>query len=289
LHGPADRCWCDTTPSFARTLYVSFNGTDTNPCGGRTVPCRTITYALSLVPTDGTVDVIGSGTYDTFTIIKSVTVEAEPGVVAMIEVAPSGTGATIDAGPNDVVTLRNLNFHGINGTGIGIQINAGGPITVEDCVTQNLFRGLDYAASTSGSLSVKGGSYQATDTTIFLCCASGARYTAVIDRVRISGGGSAGINADGAAITVTNSILTGPGIGGINVANGTTVMENDVISSYSAGVFALGTAYISSCTIAGNAKVGVQVGGSAFSRGNNTIVGNGGLNVAGTLKPFPAL
>jgi hypothetical protein len=280
------------TPSFARTLYVSFNGADVIPCS-RTAPCKTITFALSAVPADGTVDVIGSGMYDSFTITKSVTVEAEPGVVAAFEVASSGTGATVDAGPNDVVILRNLHFHGLNGTGIGIQIKTGGLITVEDCVTQNLFHGLDYTASTSGNLSVKGGSYEASDTSIFLCCASGARYTAVIDRVRISGARVMGINADGAAITVSNSVLSGSGTSGpglnagINVAHGMTVMENDVISSYAEGVTVFDTGFISSCTITDNAT-GVVAGGNAFSRGNNTIVGNG-TNVNGTLKLFPAL
>ena len=280
------------TPAFSVTpAYVSFNGLDTQPCT-RVAPCRTITHALLVVGPAGDVDVIGSGIYDTFTISRSVTVEAEPGVVATIEVGSSGTGITVVAGPNDVVTLRNLNLRGTGGTGVGIQITTGGLFTIEDCVSQNFFHGLDYTANTSGNLSVKGGSYEGADTSIFLCCAFGARYTAVIDGVHVYGGGFAGINADGAAITITHSILTGSVTRsfGINVDHGTTVMENDVISAYADGIFIDGTAFISSCTITENSQAGIQIGlGTAFSRGNNTVLGNS-INVAGgTLTPFAPL
>jgi hypothetical protein len=277
-------------------VYVAFNGVNTNPCT-RVAPCKTITHALSVVGAGGTVDIVGSGAYDIFTITKSVTVEAEPGVVATIDVGSSGTGITVAAGSSDVVTLRNLNLHGTGGTGFGIQIKTGGLITVEDCVSRNFFHGLDYTASASGNLNLKGGSYEASDTSIFLCCATGASFSATIDGVHVYGGGFAGINADGTQITITHSLVTGPGTvnisagrpGGINAAHGTTVMENDVISAYGTGVFVYNTAYISSCTITENG-VGVAVesslGGTAFSRGNNTIVGNSVNDVSGTLMPF---
>ena len=282
------------TPSFAATteiVYVTFNGSDTNPCT-RIAPCKTITHALTVVAPAGHVDIVGSGTYDTFTITKSVTVEADHGVVATIVAPSSGTGITVMAGAGDVVTLRNIYVLGTGAT-FGIEIKSGGLISVEDCVSQNAFHALDYEPTVAGShLSVRGGSYAGSDTGIFLCCFFGASFTAAIDSVHVYGGNARGINADGANITVTRSFLTGVGSaigGGILVAHGKTVMENDVISAYEAGVDVFDTGSISSCTITGNV-VGVrQDGGSTvFSRGNNTVVTNG-TDVVGTLTSLSPL
>lgn len=230
--------------------------------------------------------------YDIFTITRSVTVEAEPGVLATIDTAgTTSPGITVAAGSTDVVTLRNLTLHSPGG-GVGIQITSGGLITVEDCVNQNFFHALDYTANASGHLSVKGGSYEGSDTGIFLCCASGPSYTAAIDGVHIYGGDARGINADGTHIAVTRSFLTGPGPApasgpGILVAHGTAVIENNSISGYQVGVEVLDKAFLSSNTITGN-SVGVVNNATAFSRRNNTIAANR-TNVSGTLTPFPGL
>ena len=283
------------TPSFAATteiVYVAFNGSNTNPCT-RIAPCKTITHALTVVAPAGHVDIVGSGTYDTFTITKSVTVEADHGVVATIVAPSSGTGITVMAGAGDVVTLRNIYVLGTGAT-FGIEIKSGGLISVEDCVSQNALHALDYEPTVAGShLSVKGGSYAGSDTGIFLCCFFGASFTAAIDSVHVYGGNAYGINADGANITVTRSFLTGAGPGplfgpltmGILVIRGKTVMENDVISSYDVGVYVSDTGYISSCTITGNVSGVLHELGTVFSRGNNTVVANG-TDVFGTLTSF---
>jgi hypothetical protein len=111
----------------------------------------------------------------------------------------------------------------------------------------------------------------------------------VIDGVTIKDGGFAGVNVDGTLVSVTNSSLSGPGTGGsskgVLAIHGTAVIEKDVISNYALGVEGVSTAFLSANTISGN-SIGVLVlGGTVFTRGNNTIEGNT-TNVSGAMTSF---
>jgi hypothetical protein len=289
------------TPMFAAPdiVYVSFLGADGYPCT-RIAPCKTITHGLSVAPAGGKVDIIGSGTYDNFTVTQSVTVSAEPGVLADLDVPASANGITINAGSSDIVVLRGLTIHG-HGSGNGIQVNSAGRLVVEECISRNFYQALVFTPSTPGMLTVKGGTFEANGSSIFICCASGgtaanvdiAGITAVF--VGVSPYIIGGINVDATLVTITHSVFTGPGaVGnyskGIAVPHGTAVIENNSISGFWSGVFVYDTAYLSSNTITGN-SFGVNlvnINGTCFSRGNNTNAANG-TNVSGTLTPFSPL
>jgi hypothetical protein len=267
-------------------LYITFNGSDAAACT-RVAPCRTITHALSVVAPGGIVDIAASGIYDTFAVTTSVTVTTDPGVVATISVPASGTGIHVNAASTDVVALKGLTLLG-SASGTGISIKSAGTVTVEDCDSRNFFHALEYVASVAGTLKVEGGTFAGTvDTSIFLCCNSGPTMNIAIDGAHILGGPFAGINVDAAFVAVTHTWLTGdPGCGGngnhgIYVVHGTAVVENDVISGHCVGITVADTACISSNTITGN-TVGIwNFGGTAFTRGNNTVENNG-TNLAGT-------
>lgn len=284
-----------TASALAATdvAYVAFNGNDANPCS-RTSPCKTITHSLGAVTPGGVVDIIASGSYDRFLVTGSVTVKADPGVVATIDVAASGTGVTVTAGSSDLVTLRNLRLHGNGATGVGFQINSVGRISVEDCVSRNFAYGLSFVPAAGGDLKINGGTFDGGNTGLYLVAPSAH---VAIDRATIYGEGSGGsvssnsgaINTSTAITTVTNSLITrGPGSlaqNGIVVNGGTAVLENDVISMFAdgAGLQVFATAYLSGCTMSGNFfDVGVT-GGVAFTRGNNTL-----LDTVDTLTPFSA-
>lgn len=290
----------DVIPAAAADIaYVAFNGVDAHPCT-RLSPCKTITRGLSVVVAGGRVDIIGSGTYDNFTITKSVTVSAEPGVLADLDVPASANGITISAGPSDIVVLRGLTVHG-HGSGNGIQVNSAGRVVVEECISRNFSGALVFSPSKPGILTVNGGVFEGKSASIFTCCAIGGTAARVdIDGTTVINLGvsdSNGINADATLLTVTHSVVTGPGgnlgngrLHGIVAAHGTAVIENDSVSGFNSGVFVSDTAYLSSNTITGN-SFGVLFGftGTCFSRGNNTIVANG-TNVSGaTLTPFSPL
>jgi hypothetical protein len=248
-----------------------------------------------VVNAGGVVDIVGSGLYDRFTVKQAVTVKADPGVVAAIDVPVSGTGITVNAASTDLVTLKGLTLHGNGGTGVGFQINSVGRITVEDCFSRNFAYGIVFVPSTASDLKVTGGAFDGSNTALYL--ASGSSHAAIDHTIVYGEAGNGTVSSNQGAITsatlvttVTNSLITGgPGglvQNGVAASSGTTVLENDVISQFGDGAALLvfATAYISSCTFTEN-FVGVEVlSGTAFTRQNNTITDSN----FGTLTPFSA-
>src|SRR5947209_20183000 len=132
MHAQASRTW------------VSGVGDDANPCS-RTAPCKTFAGAISKTAAGGEIDALDPAGYGAVTITKAITIDGGGGQVASVLV--SGTnGIVVQAGPSDVVILRNLRINGI-GTGInGIRFLSGKDLNVENCYifgfTQN---GIDVA------------------------------------------------------------------------------------------------------------------------------------------------
>src|SRR5579859_6191872 len=119
MYGQASRTW------------VSGVGDDANPCS-RTAPCKTFAGAISKTAAGGEIDALDPGGYGAVTITKAITIDGGGGQVASVLV--SGTnGIVVQAGPSDVVILRNLRINGI-GTGInGIRFLTGKALSVENC------------------------------------------------------------------------------------------------------------------------------------------------------------
>lgn len=284
-------------PAFASpsVVYVAFNGSDSSVSCSRSSPCKTITHALVEVAAGGVVDIIASGSYDTFTITKAVSVEADEGVVATIPVASGGTGITINAGSLDTVTIKRLSVWGSNISEVGIQGNTAQSITIEDCLSRNVRYGA-VLNSTVAAFKVAGGVFEGSDTSLFIRAAGN---NVSIDGVKIyETGTNAAVDAVGTQITISHSLLAGDGSSvfapGVWVKGGqTVVLEDNVISGYDpavevgAGLGGSATVYLSNNTITNN-TTGVSIfSGTAFTRGNNTIAANS-TNVSGTLTAFAA-
>jgi hypothetical protein len=119
----------------ATRTWVSGVGDDANPCS-RTAPCETFAGAISKTAPGGEIDALDPGGFGTLTITKAITIDGGGGPGASVLV--SGTnGIVVQAGPTDVVTLRNLRINGIVGTGSGglngIRFLSGGALHVENC------------------------------------------------------------------------------------------------------------------------------------------------------------
>lgn len=116
----------------ASRTWVSGVGDDANPCS-RTAPCKTFAGAISKTAAGGEIDALDPAGYGAVTITKAITIDGGGGQVASVLV--SGTnGIVVQAGPSDVVILRNLRINGI-GTGInGIRFLSGKDLNVENCV-----------------------------------------------------------------------------------------------------------------------------------------------------------
>ena len=118
IHAQASRTW------------VSGVGDDANPCS-RTAPCKTFAGAISKTAAGGEIDALDPAGFGAVTITKGITIDGGGGQVASVLV--SGTnGIVVQAGPSDVVILRNLRINGI-GTGInGIRFLAGKALILEN-------------------------------------------------------------------------------------------------------------------------------------------------------------
>jgi Histidinol dehydrogenase len=150
--------WAGLAGAQASRTWVSGVGDDVNPCS-RTAPCKTFAGAISKTAAGGEIDALDPAGYGALTITKAITIDGGGGQVASVLV--SGTnGIVVQAGPSDVVILRNLRFNGI-GTGInGIRWLAGKSLFVERCYifgfTNN---GIDIEKSDGGRAYI-------TDTTV---------------------------------------------------------------------------------------------------------------------------
>src|SRR3989442_952179 len=118
----------------ASRTWVSGVGDDANPCS-RTAPCKTWAGAISKTAAGGEIDALDPGGFGAVTITKAITLDGGGGQVASVLVAGTN-GIVVQAGANDVVTIRNLRLNGINGTGNGglngIQFNSGKDLNVEN-------------------------------------------------------------------------------------------------------------------------------------------------------------
>src|ERR1051326_6811524 len=119
MYGQASRTW------------VSGVGDDANPCS-RTAPCKTFAGAISKTAAGGEIDALDPAGYGAVTITKAMTIDGGGGQVASVLVAGTN-GIVVQAGPSDVVILRNLRINGI-GPGInGIRFLSGKDLNVESC------------------------------------------------------------------------------------------------------------------------------------------------------------
>src|ERR1700681_4453122 len=116
----------------ASRTWVSGVGDDANPCS-RTAPCKTFAGAISKTAAGGEIDALDPAGYGAVTITKGITIDGGGGQVASVLVSGSN-GINVNAGPTDVVILRNLRINGLSNVGLnGVQYNSGGALHIENC------------------------------------------------------------------------------------------------------------------------------------------------------------
>src|SRR5579864_3108710 len=145
--------WAGLAGAQASRTWLSGVGDDANPCS-RTAPCKTFAGAISKTAAGGEIDALDPAGFGALTITKAITIDGGGGQVASVLV--SGTnGIVVQAGPSDVVILRNLRINGI-GSGLNaIRFLSGKDLNVENVYvfgfTQN---GIDIALNQATHASV---------------------------------------------------------------------------------------------------------------------------------------
>ncbi|RBP39040.1 uncharacterized protein DUF4957 [Roseimicrobium gellanilyticum] len=139
----------------ATRTWVSGVGDDVNPCS-RTAPCKTFAGAISKTAAGGEIDTLDPGGYGTVTITKSIVIDGIGGGASSI-LASATNGININAGANDVVTIRNVQINGAGTTlGLnGINILAAKAVHIENCEIYNFSNnGVLIAPSAAGNMDV---------------------------------------------------------------------------------------------------------------------------------------
>ena len=280
MYGQASRTW------------VSGVGDDANPCS-RTAPCKTFAGAISKTAAGGEIDALDPAGYGAVTITKAITIDGGGGQVASVLV--SGTnGIVVQAGPSDVVILRNLRINGI-GTGInGIRFLSGKDLNVEDCYIFGFTtNGVDIALN------------QATQATVHVFHSvfknnggAGIRATnAVPPSVQVAVDFSEialdniGVEAAShSSVEINNSMIsraTSDGVKADSITGGASLVDiahSEVVFSGNGITSTAGSIVIGDTTIAYNTGTAFnKTTGAMFTFGDNRVHDNG---ANGTPTPF---
>jgi hypothetical protein len=203
----------------ATRTWVSGVGDDANPCS-RTAPCKTFAGAISKTAPAGEINVLDPGGFGAVTITKSITISSE-GFEAGVLV--SGTnGIIVSAGPNDVVTLRGLDFNGL-GTGLnGIRFIGGKVLHVQNCQIFGFTQqGIDFEPNVASALlTVNNSNIHENGNGILVKPVSPGSAKVVIDHVSLENNITDGFKSDatggGLTATLRECTVTSNGANGIH-------------------------------------------------------------------------
>ena len=134
----------------ATRTWVSGVGDDVNPCS-RTAPCKTFAGAISKTAAGGEINAIDSAGFGAVTITKAITIDTRSVSAGILYSALSGV--IVNAGVNDDVVLRGLNFNGLN-TGVpcqyattGVRVVQAGSVRIEDSTIDRTQKAIDIVST----------------------------------------------------------------------------------------------------------------------------------------------
>jgi hypothetical protein len=283
----------------AGRTFVSSLGVDTNPCS-LAAPCRTFAQAISQTAEGGEVVVLNSAGYGPFTISQSVAITAPEGIYAGItQGSAAGAGINIEAGPNDVVTLKGLTIIGPGASvssGNGVAFESGAALHVEGCEVRGF--NIDIELTSPGQTFIKDTVVKDGMLGVNMFPITDAAMLVSMDNVTANNNLAVGIELElvdsNAPVnaSIYDSTISGNGVGVEEtiMTAGTAQLDfesclitNNTIEGIRTNqVTGTAAISISNCLI-DHSPLGVVIdGGSVSSRHNNTITGNG-TNVVGTL------
>jgi hypothetical protein len=135
----------------ASRAFVSAQGADGNSCSF-TAPCRTFQHAHDSLAPGGEIDVLDPAGYGSLVINRPISIQGH-GFAGVS--ATSGSAITINAGPGDKINIRGVLIDGLGAAQIGIALNTGGALKLQDCMIRNFVQfGIRFNAGASGNLSV---------------------------------------------------------------------------------------------------------------------------------------
>jgi hypothetical protein len=269
--------------SGGRTWVSATSGSDSNPCT-RAAPCLTFAGAVAQTAAGGVISCLDPGNFGAATITKALTINCEETLGSGLA---SGTdGIVVQAGAGDVVTLKGLEFEGVNSGLNAVRFLSGKELHVHKFQIRNFTNsGIDIEPSNSTRVFL-------ADGYISDCGVGGSGFAAILVKPNSSANASVSINhvlmednlngvfADGSGggghvlVQVKDSVVSGSSNNGISISSVGPSATADVVNN----------------VIRYNGNIGAVVTGAAaiLKLGGNTITDNatGVASSGGTLQSF---
>lgn len=289
----------ESATALALRTSVSGAGKDSNPCT-RSEPCLTFYGAMQKTEAGGEIDALDAGDFGGGIITKSITIDGGSGKVASVLLTVANAVAlSVQAGPTDVVTLRNISFQGAAlSTGPaaeGVWLIEAGALHIEHCT---------FAGFGSNGIAIKPTTQPAHGSQVFIedtisqdnggdglfIEGAGTNVNVTVSNSRFTGNAGAGVvSGSYSRTTVRNSETSGNGAEGfLAQANAGTanldLVESLATNNIGAGVLAGGGTAASevraaNVTLYANGSYGFVI------KGNGTIASFGNNNNANGGKP----
>ena len=243
-------------------VFVSSQGSDANPCTV-TQPCLSFQQAYNNALPNGVINVLDVGGYGPLTITHGISIQGH-GFAGIVQNA--GNGITIAVTTGDPVSLDGLLIDGAGAGNIGILISSGPSVQILNSVVRHFVSGIAYVTSTNGANLLIEDTIASdnSQTGIILSPSAGVTVAfATLNRITANNNRAAGVAAGGVNATIANSVISNNSNTGLDFSGGFTWLAKNVISGNS---------------------IGVSVGGTVNSYGDNYIRNNG-TPVGGTLTP----
>jgi hypothetical protein len=198
----------------ASRTWVSGVGDDANPCS-RTAPCKTWAGAISKTAACGEIDALDPGGFGAVTITKSITIDGT-GTFASI-LASLTNGIIINAGVNDVITIRGLSINGFCNGINGINILSAKTVNVEDCVIFRFNTGNGITVNEANDLNLNVRNSVIRDNTLdgINTTSSGGNVKVTLDRVSLIGNGNGFHARSGTRATARSCVFSNNSQNGI--------------------------------------------------------------------------
>jgi hypothetical protein len=270
----------------ATRTWVSGVGNDGNPCS-RTSPCLTWAGAIAQTAAGGEIDALDPGGFGAVTITKAITLDGGGGQVASVLAAGGSVGIDVQAGPNDVVIIRNLRINGLLQTAspglYGIYFHSGAVLSVENCTIFGFPTGIYASTLGNATLNVTNSNLTNNSTGIYMVSVFSGNLYGSIDHTTIqkmSGDGIFAANDGGGGsviLTVTNSNILNAAAYGVYAYNGAVldIDTSSVTNNNTALATAGGFIRISRNVIYDNNTNFTIAGGTIATSGDNYVAVNG--------------
>jgi hypothetical protein len=249
------------SPAHAQQrVFVSGHGLDTNPCSV-TQPCRTFQHAHDIAAANSEIDVLDPAGYGQLNITKGISIQAHGfgGITAA-----GGDAINIIVTTSDPVLLNGLLIDGGGIGNFGIQINSAASVQILNSVVRHFQVGISDNTATNGSKLLIEDTIASDNMTvgIMLIPAAGS-VIATLNRITLNNNFD-GVATQGNDITIANSVLSNNSHIGLNCS--------------------MCVAWLAKTVILGS-QLGVSVGGTVFSYGDNYIANNGTPLTGAPLTP----